>query len=201
MTRGTALVVSSSDRASERLRELLRENGLYEQTCAGSGGEARRRLLEREYDLILINAPLGDEFGQELACQAAAETRSGILMLCRSQQLDALSERVEQDGVLVVEKPVSPAFFYQACRLALSARTRLGYLAREDTRVKQLERENVRLRQKVEEIRLMSRAKYALMQYLNMSEAQAHRYIEKQAMDTRMTRRAIAESIIKTYEM
>ena len=37
-------------------------------------------------------------------------------------------------------------------------------------------------------------------QYLNMSEAEAHRYIEKQAMDMRMTKKQVAESILKTYE-
>ena len=34
-----------------------------------------------------------------------------------------------------------------------------------------------------------------------MSESQAHRYIEKQAMDLRVTKKEIAENILKTYEM
>ena len=33
-----------------------------------------------------------------------------------------------------------------------------------------------------------------------MTEPQAHRYIEKQAMDLRITRREVAEGIISTYE-
>lgn len=51
-----------------------------------------------------------------------------------------------------------------------------------------------------DEIRLIERAKEVLIEYLKMTEAQAHRYIEKQAMDMRITRREVAESIIKTYE-
>ena len=47
----------------------------------------------------------------------------------------------------------------------------------------------------------MDRAKCVLIQYLNMTETQAHRYIEKQAMDLRTTRRQIAEGILKTYEV
>lgn len=50
------------------------------------------------------------------------------------------------------------------------------------------------------EARLIERAKEVLMEYLKMTEAQAHRYIEKQAMDMRITRREVAESILKTYE-
>ena len=52
----------------------------------------------------------------------------------------------------------------------------------------------------VREVRLVARAKCILMQYLNMTEAQAHRYIEKQAMDMRLSRLNVAENILKTYE-
>ena len=68
-------------------------------------------------------------------------------------------------------------------------------------RIVGLQSENVRLQSKIEEIRLVDRAKCALIQYLNMTEPQAHRYIEKQAMDMRTTRREIAQNILKTYEV
>ena len=47
----------------------------------------------------------------------------------------------------------------------------------------------------------MDRAKCVLIQYLGMTEEQAHRQIEKQAMDTRQTKAAIARAILATYEM
>ena len=58
----------------------------------------------------------------------------------------------------------------------------------------------MKLQKKIEEIRLVDRAKCALIQYLNMTEATAHRYIEKQAMDTRRTKSAIAKDILNTYD-
>ena len=63
-----------------------------------------------------------------------------------------------------------------------------------------LQSENTKLHQKIQEIRLVDRAKCTLIQDLHMTEQDAHRYIEKQAMDLRMTRREIAEEILKTYE-
>ena len=63
-----------------------------------------------------------------------------------------------------------------------------------------LKRENNKLLHKIEDIRMIDRAKCILIQYLNMTEAEAHRYIEKQAMDMRATKRIIAEGILKTYE-
>ena len=44
------------------------------------------------------------------------------------------------------------------------------------------------------EIRLVNRAKWVLIEQLRMTEQEAHRYIEKQAMDRCVTRRAVAES-------
>lgn len=63
-----------------------------------------------------------------------------------------------------------------------------------------MRRENSQLKQKIEDIRIVDRAKCILISYLNMSEQEAHRYIEKQAMDLRTTRRAVAESLLRTYE-
>ena len=51
----------------------------------------------------------------------------------------------------------------------------------------------------MEEIRMVNRAKWLLISELQMDEPQAHRYIEKQAMDRCISRRKIAEEIIKTY--
>jgi hypothetical protein len=60
--------------------------------------------------------------------------------------------------------------------------------------VRELERENELLRRKLAEDKLVTRAKFALIQYLKMTEPQAHRYIEKQAMDLRVTKKEIAEA-------
>jgi len=49
------------------------------------------------------------------------------------------------------------------------------------------------------EIRLVNKAKWFLISELSMSEPEAHRYIEKQAMDRCIPKRSIAEEIVKTY--
>ena len=56
------------------------------------------------------------------------------------------------------------------------------------------------LEAKVADIRIINRAKLLLVQHLQMTETEAHKYIEKQAMNTSMPRRTIAENIIRTYE-
>ncbi len=49
------------------------------------------------------------------------------------------------------------------------------------------------------EIRIVNRAKWLLISELKLEEAEAHRYIEKQAMDRCISKRAVSEEIIKTY--
>ena len=56
------------------------------------------------------------------------------------------------------------------------------------------------LEDKMDEIRLVNRAKWILIEYLKMTEGEAHRFVEKQAMNMRITKRAAAENIIRTYE-
>ena len=51
----------------------------------------------------------------------------------------------------------------------------------------------------MEEIKLVNRAKMLLMQNMSMTEQEAHRFIEKDAMDRGMKRTAVAEEIIKRY--
>ena len=51
----------------------------------------------------------------------------------------------------------------------------------------------------MEEIRIVNRAKWILIRELKLDEPEAHRYIEKQAMDRCISKRIVAEEIIKTY--
>ena len=66
-------------------------------------------------------------------------------------------------------------------------------------RLRQFEKKSVSIEEKMAEIRIVNKAKWLLISELKMSESDAHRYIEKQAMDQCITKRSIAEDIIKTY--
>ena len=67
-------------------------------------------------------------------------------------------------------------------------------------RMRRAEEKQASVEEKIEEIRLVNHAKWLLIQCLSMTEAEAHRYIEKQAMDTRQSKRMVAENIIRTYD-
>ena len=56
------------------------------------------------------------------------------------------------------------------------------------------------LEEKMDEIRLVNRAKWILISRLSMTEEDAHRYIEKRAMNQCVSKKEIALDLIKTYE-
>ena len=75
----------------------------------------------------------------------------------------------------------------------------LGWLASVRERLRNLEKKTLSVEERMEEIRIVNRAKLLLVSELHMTEPEAHRYIEKQAMDTCVLKQVIAERIIKTY--
>ena len=75
----------------------------------------------------------------------------------------------------------------------------LGSVFSARERLRKLEAKTVSIEEKMAEIRFVNRAKWLLITELKMTEPQAHRFIEKEAMDRCVSRRAVAEEIIKTY--
>jgi response regulator NasT len=188
---GLTLLVGSSEKSQALLQSLLNGTGFSQCVLASNGAEARRIQAQGEYSLTIINTPLTDEPGIDLAVKTAQSTLSGVILLVKAEMADAVSQKVEESGVLVVAKPVARQLFDQALRLSMTARNRMLML----------QNQNEKLQKKIEEMRMVDRAKCALIQYLRMTEQQAHRHIEKQAMDTRQTKMQVARDIVNTYEM
>ena len=114
---------------------------------------------------------------------------SVALLMVRSDVYATTYNRVAEYGVYVLPKPTSKPIVSQAIDWMIATRERL----------KMFEKKTVSTEEKMQEIRIVNRAKWVLIDSLKMTEADAHRYIEKQAMDRCISKREIAEEIIKTY--
>lgn len=182
------LLVAHTKRSAAALENFLRECGVQAEFLVSlSSVDARRRLADQDFDLVIINAPLSDEFGHELAQDMAQYTVAGVLLLIAADEADAVASKVTDTGVLILPKPVSRLLLQQCIRLAQASHRRLGKLIDE----------NRRLRQKLEDQRLISRAKCILIECCGMTEPEAHAYIERRAMDERKTKRAVACDILQ----
>lgn len=191
MTRDCVLLVASTDKGLALLQSLVSGGRYPAVRICRSGAEARQERLSADVSMVLINTPLCDETGLELAVDFAQASIAGVMLLVKADLADTVAARVEEHGVLVIGKPVIRQIFEQAIRFAIASHHRMVIL----------KTEKERLERKLSEQQLIDRAKCVLIQYLNMTEDQAHRYIEKQAMDTRQTKVHIAQTILSTYEL
>ena len=183
------LIAGANDRTFDSLRELLPPDSYEPPLRAGSAGEVKRMLLETDVDLVILNAPLRDEFGTQLALNLAQDNLC-VLMLVPAESFDAVCYKVEYEGILTLSKPVSRSGLLGAIKLLTAMRGKL----------RKLDRQNQALQEKMQDIRTVNRAKWLLIEIKRMTENEAHYYIEKQAMDMRLSRREVAENIIRTYD-
>ena len=67
-----------------------------------NSGEARRRLAGQSYDLAVINTPLRDEFGNDLACRIAETTLAGVVLLVKAEHAAQIGVEALNRGASIV---------------------------------------------------------------------------------------------------
>ena len=185
----SVLLISASQKWTDTILELLPHRQFQPVTTVCTAGEARRLLFEKSFDLVLIISPLRDDFGAQLAIEIADNGQSGVLLFVKADLFEQASYKVESHGVLTLAVPCPRMVIMQSVKLLVATRARLRVL----------ENKAISLEAKMEEIRIVNRAKLLLVEQQKMSESEAHRYIEKTAMDTCQKKSAVAQEIIRTY--
>ena len=186
----SVLVVSGSEHSRETLAEVFASSRYAPVTTRGSAAEARRLVLDTPFSLVFINTPLPDETGSQLALDLSNSRSCCVALLVPGDSFDLVNEQVEDAGVLTLSKPCTAQQLRQAAAMMSATRFKLA----------DLEQKTATLEEKMEEIRLVNRAKWMLIERRGMDEATAHRYIEKLAMDARQTRRLVAQTLIRSLD-
>ena len=190
-----ALVISAAATGAAQLDDMLAQCGITHVRTVQSAAQARQQLAAAEFDVYIINSPLradaqDGEGADDLACELAERMGGEVLVLVREDKLRETSLRLSELGVFTVSKPLNRDEFLSVIRMASAS----------SSRFRTVRRENEKLKQSLEDIKIINRAKLLLVSRLSMSEPEAHKYIEKQAMDLRLSRRDIADGILKTHE-
>ena len=183
------LIVSATDKFTSAFADLLPETRYSPLHTAASVNAAERILAEKTFDFVIINAPLPDDIGVRFAIDTSTSKQSAVLLLVKSDVHAGIHDKVAEYGVFTLSKPTSKPTMIHALSWMESARERL----------RQFEKKSLSVKEKMAEIRIVNKAKWILIRELKMNEPDAHRYIEKQAMDRCITKQIIAEEIIKTY--
>ena len=186
----SVLLVTASEKTAKSFGALLPQELYLPIKTAASAGEARRAMLGAPAHIVIIDTPLKDDFGVQLAADLAQNEMTGVVLLVKSEQYDHVFYKTESLGILTLSKPLERRHMLQC----------LGFLSATRHKLIRLRERSETLEKKMEEISLVNRAKLLLMEKYRMTEADAHRYIEKSAMDHCVKRREIAKNIIDNIQ-
>ncbi len=186
----SVLLVSSAPKITAALQSMLSSAHYEPVVVATSASAARKLLIDNEYDIVVVNSPLSDEFGTRFALEARERNSAEMLLITSADQYDETFNRVMENGIVVLSRPMSAPMFKQSLRT----------LCTMCERMRSMQKKQSSIEEKMAEIRVVNHAKWLLIEYLSMSEADAQHYIEKQAMNSRISKREVAQRVIKAYE-
>ena len=157
------ILAFSSDKAAEKLKIMLEATSYYvEPSVCRSGAELLRRLGEVDDPLVIMGFKLPDLTVNHIYEAAGDECR--ILAVVRADH----AEDIIYDEILALPLPITRA------RLIDSVNILLGNIPDNKKNISR----------SADELKLVERAKLFLMERFNMTEEQAHRFIQKRSMDT-----------------
>ena len=180
------MIVSASARTSERLSSWIMDARYAELSTALSGAEARRFAVQRDLDIAVIAPPIGGDLEMELAMDLS-ERGIGVMLLAEPMQCDLLGSICEDAGVALLRVPVSKEGFSQA----------LGLLIAMEKKLMETQAALRKLQRRLDDERFINRAKLLLITEKGLSEGEAHRCLEKMAMDRCIRLRQAAELVLR----
>lgn len=185
----SVLVVSASEKINAALSEQFSVPTFSPVQVVAGVSVAKRALAERDFAFVIVNSPLPDDPGIRFSIDTANTSGAVVLFLARAEQYDDSYEKLAANGVFLLQKPIAKSVLQIATEWLISAREGL----------RKHQKKTLSIEEKMNEIRLVNRAKWLLISELKMTESDAHRYIEKQAMDRCVPKSLIAEEIMKLY--
>ena len=184
--RSRVLVVTSSQDTFVVIRKIV--EGICEQVIqATSITQARRILSEGNIGLVIINTPLPDDFGLEPAKDFAQNQDIGVLLLVKADLYNQVAYKVRGSGIFVLSRPLKGQLLLEAVGVMDSMRLRIY----------SLNEQNLKLRKRLDELGLITRAKCLLIEKRHLTEEQAHHYLEQEAMNHSLTKKEVAQGIIR----
>ena len=136
------LLVCDSNKAIEFCRDILKKHGYPDVFVCKNGSEAKRRLLEHDYDFVVINSPLRMESAETVSIEIAEKNVCQVILLIKNEYFDEVHAHTRDAGVITVGKPV------HSRELAMAVD--FSYIA--GARIRMMQNENKKLQKKINEI-------------------------------------------------
>jgi len=139
-------------------------------------------------DLLIAVMPLSDGTGVEgIIDVAQRHPQLMSILLVRQEAYEQVTYQCRNQQIFVIAMPFKRQVLAEAASFMLRIRTVI------DDKDKEL----ARMRKNLSEIRTITSAKIRLMQTRQMTEEEAHYYLEKEAMDRSLSKKEVAEEILR----
>ena len=181
-------VVIAEDEAIIRLdlKEMLEEEGYAVVGEAGDGQRAVELVEQHRPDLVVLDVKMPVLDGISAAEQITEKRLAPVLMLTAFSQRELVERARDAGAMAYLVKPFQKSDLIPAIEMAVSRYAE----------VQALEAEVADLHERFETRKLVDRAKGALQSGHGLSEPEAFRWIQKQAMDRRLSMREVAEAVL-----
>ena len=168
------------------LAEMLAEEGYEVVGQAGDGQTAIDLAQQLRPDLVILDVKMPVLDGIAAAEQIARERIAPVVILTAFSQRDLVERARDAGAMAYLVKPFSQTDLVPAIEMAVSRFAELS----------QLEAEVADLTERLETRKAVERAKSVLQEQLGLSEPDAFRWIQKTAMDLRLSMRQVADGVI-----
>jgi AmiR/NasT family two-component response regulator len=181
-------VVIAEDEALIRLdlAEMLAEEGYDVVGQAGDGQSAIELAEKHRPDLVVLDVKMPKLDGITAAQRIAEQRIAPVVILTAFSQRDLVNRAKDAGAMAYLVKPFNKNDLVPAIEMAVSRFAELQLL----------EAEVADLTERLETRKAVDRAKSVLQQQLELSEPDAFRWIQKTAMDLRLSMRQVAEGVI-----
>jgi AmiR/NasT family two-component response regulator len=186
---GSRRVVIAEDEALIRmdLAEMLGEEGYDVVGQAGDGEQAVALTEQLRPDLVILDVKMPVLDGIAAAERIAAARLAPVVMLTAFSQRDLVERAREAGAMAYLVKPFGKHDLVPAIEMAVSRYAELTGL----------EREVGDLTERLAARKAVDRAKSELQRTLGLTEPEAFRWIQKTAMDLRLSMRQVAEGVVE----
>jgi AmiR/NasT family two-component response regulator len=185
----TRRVVIAEDEALIRmdLAEMLAEEGYDVVAAVDDGEQAIARTEELRPDLVILDVKMPRLDGIAAAQRIASQRIAPVVMLTAFSQRDLVENARDAGAMAYLVKPFGKSDLLPAIEMAVSRFAEL----------QQLEAEVADLSERLETRKVVDRAKGVLQEKLGLSEPDAFRWIQKTAMDLRLSMREVADGVVE----
>ena len=180
----SVIILSQNSKTVEFIKSAMPQDRFSPVRVLSSANDARRTLLNTNVDIVIIHTPLTDEFGTRFAQDISQDYATAVIV--KPELFEKVAYKLEPYGVVTLPSTLYRSLMCQTMMLLSSSVIKMNKL-KEDSK---------KLREKLHEVRTLTRAKSLLISEKDMTEEQAHRYIEKKAMDSGQRKIAVAKAII-----